>query len=198
MIFFIVKCKSGGAADVSLTTGFGSSGFTSFKNPSLTSCFPGIIELMTKAFKGFTYEGMDYKEDLRRRDMMDLPKYWHRDDAIILWDATFNYVKEMTDVFYVSDDDVLEDWELQAWVEDIFNHGFSQLEGTVKPGIGIPSKLNSKEELVILKTYKCNTNTQKCSRNTRWGICKRSSTPALSGTPSQTSTPLSENQDLKH
>ena len=123
----------------------------------LTSCFPGIIELLTKAFKGFTYEGMDYKEDLRRRDMMDLPKYWHRDDAIILWDATFNYVKEMTDVFYVSDDDVLEDWELQAWVEDIFNHGFSQLEGTVKPGIGIPSKLNSKEELVILKTYKCNT-----------------------------------------
>ena len=102
--------------------------------------------MLTKAYKG--YDGMDYKEDLRRRDMMDLPKYYHRDDAVMLWDATLNYVKEMVDAFYISDGDVLNDWELQAWVEDVFNQGFSQLARTVKPGLGIPSKINSKEELV--------------------------------------------------
>ena len=155
---------------MSLTTGFGSSGFTlpTFKrlnffplapliflgvNPNFE--FLGILELLIKTYKEFTYDQMDYKEDLKRRDMMDLPKYWHRDDAVILWDATLNYVKEMVDVFYTSDDDVLKDWELQAWVEDVFNHGYSQLAGTVKPGLGIPSKLNSKEELVhnINSTY---------------------------------------------
>ena len=104
--------------------------------------------MLTKTYKSLTYDGMDYKEDLKRRDMMDLPKYYHRDDAVMLWDATLNYVKEMVDTFYISDDEVLNDWELQAWVEDVFNHGFSQLDGTVKPGLGVPSKLNSKEELV--------------------------------------------------
>ena len=103
---------------------------------------------MTKTYKGFTYDTMDYKEDLKKRDMMDLPKYWHRDDAVMLWEATLNYVREMVDAFYISDDDVLKDWELQTWVGDVFNQGFSQLAGTVKPGLGVPSKLNSKEELV--------------------------------------------------
>ena len=108
----------------------------------------GILELLIKTYKSFTYDHMDYKEDLKRRDMMDLPKYWHRDDAVMLWEATLNYVREMVDAFYISDDDVLKDWELQTWVGDVFNQGFSQLAGTVKPGLGVPSKLNSKEELV--------------------------------------------------
>ena len=81
---------------------------------------------MTKAFKDFTYADMDYKEDLKRRDMMDLPNYWHRDDAVTLWDAVFNYVKEMIGIFYSSDKDVVEDEELQGWVEDVHKNGFSK------------------------------------------------------------------------
>merc|ERR1719500_2752603 len=91
----------------------------------------GILELLIKTYKSFTYDHMDYKEDLKRRDMMDLPKYWHRDDAVMLWEATLNYVREMVDAFYISDEDVLKDWELQTWVGDVFNQGFSQLAGTV-------------------------------------------------------------------
>ena len=80
-----------------------------------------------KAFKDFTYADMDYKEDLKRRDMMDLPNYWHRDDAVTLWDAVFNYVKEMIGIFYNSDKDVVEDEELQGWVEDVHKNGFSKV-----------------------------------------------------------------------
>ena len=83
--------------------------------------------MLTKAFKDFTYADMDYKQDLKRRDMMDLPNYWHRDDAVTLWDAVFNYVKEMIGIFYSSDKDVVEDEELQGWVGDVHKNGFSKV-----------------------------------------------------------------------
>ena len=58
----------GGAGDASLTTGFGSN---------------GIKELLAKAYKDMTFDDFHYPNHLKKRDMMDLPGFHHRDDAIV-------------------------------------------------------------------------------------------------------------------
>ena len=40
-----------------------------------------------------SWEDFDYPADLKRRDVMDLPGYHHRDDCIVLWDAILEYVQ---------------------------------------------------------------------------------------------------------
>jgi len=109
----------------------------------------GIIELVAKAYKNFTYDDLDYVHDLIDRDVFDLPNYHHRDDAIKLWDATYDYIKEMVDLFYLTDADVIEDWELQAWVKDVFTNGFGKMKDLSKPSLGFPSSLSNKDDLKI-------------------------------------------------
>jgi len=129
----VVLFAPGGAIDSTLAIGHGSN---------------GVLELITKAFQDFTYDDMNYVEDLKKRDVMDLPNFHHRDDSIKLWDTILEYVTEMVTNYYETDLDVLKDWELQSWVKDVFENGFGKMKGVKAPSLGFPSQLNSKAELV--------------------------------------------------
>ena len=129
----VVLFAPGGSIDTTLAVGHGSN---------------GVLELIGKAFKDFTYEDMNYVEDLKMRDVMDLPNFHHRDDCIKLWDAILEYVTEMVDNYYKSDMDVIQDWELQFWVKDVFENGFGKMKGVKAPSLGMPSGLGSKVALV--------------------------------------------------
>merc|ERR1712013_382483 len=129
----VVLFAPGGSIDTTLAVGHGSN---------------GVLELIGKAFKDFTYEDMNYVEDLKKRDVMDLPNFHHRDDCIKLWDAILEHVTEMVDNYYKSDMDVMQDWELQFWVKDVFENGFGKMKGVKAPSLGMPSGLGSKAALV--------------------------------------------------
>ena len=129
----VVLFAPGGAIDTTLAIGHGSN---------------GVLELITKAFQEFTYEDMNYVEELKARDVMDLPNFHHRDDCMKLWDAILEYVTEMVSNYYETDLDVLMDWELGMWVKDVFENGFGKMKGGKAPSLGLPSRLNSKAELV--------------------------------------------------
>ena len=120
--------------------GHGSGGATGKKG--------GVLQQIMKAFKDFTYDNMNYVEDLKKRDVMDLPNFHHRDDSIKLWDAIQEYVTAMVDNYYGTDVDVLRDWELVFWVKDIFENGFGKMKGVKAPSLGFPSTISSKVELV--------------------------------------------------
>ena len=94
----------------------------------------------------FNIEDLNFR--LKTRDVMDLPNFHHRDDCIKLWDALLEYVTEMVANYYETDLDVLMDWELQFWVKDVFENGFGKMKGVKAPSLGLPSRLNSKAELV--------------------------------------------------
>ncbi|XP_052761946.1 allene oxide synthase-lipoxygenase protein-like [Mya arenaria] len=56
--------------------------------------------------------------DLRTRGVADtdiLSQYYFRDDALALWELIEVYVTRYLKLYYTSDEDVAEDWELQAW-----------------------------------------------------------------------------------
>uniref|UniRef100_A0A8C3A570 Arachidonate 12-lipoxygenase n=1 Tax=Cyclopterus lumpus TaxID=8103 RepID=A0A8C3A570_CYCLU len=55
------------------------------------------------------------------------------------------FVTGMVGLYYQSDHDVQEDLELQAWIRDISQEGFTEL-----PNFGLPSKLGTREELSTL------------------------------------------------
>ena len=128
-----VLISPGGVGDVSLTVGHGSN---------------GIIETLTKAYQNYSYKDMNYKNNLIQRDVMELPRFHHRDDAIKLWDATLSYMQDMVDHFYKSDSDVIEDWEVQAWVKDVFDNGFGKMKHLQEASLGVPSSLVTKADLV--------------------------------------------------
>ena len=82
--------------------------------------------------------------------MLDLPGFHHRDDALLLWDAILDYVTDMMNLFYERDADVVADWELQGWVKDVSENGFGMIEDVQFPSLGVPQRLETKQELVML------------------------------------------------
>jgi len=119
----------GGAADVSITTGQGSQGMT---------------QLMSKSFKEFKYDDLDFPGNLKSRGVENLPNYHMRDDALLLWTAIQEYVNNMMDLYYESDEDVKGDGELKNFVEDLALNGFKGIDD------GMPRNLSSKEEMCTL------------------------------------------------
>ena len=42
-----------------------------------------------------------------------------------------------------------EDWEVQAWVQDVHENGFGMIKDSKEATLGLPSKLDNKEKLVM-------------------------------------------------
>ena len=61
----------------------------------------------------------DYEKSVEERDVMDLPNYFARDDALALWKTLKEYVTDVIDIFYLNDNDIKEDKELALWMKDI-------------------------------------------------------------------------------
>lgn len=81
-------------------------------------------ELSVKAVQGFPYGFNDsmLPATLARRgvdNVGQLPDYPYRDDALLVWDAIHNWVEGYLDLYYLSDQDVVEDTELQAWLAEL-------------------------------------------------------------------------------
>lgn len=68
----------------------------------------------------------------------------YRDDALLLWNCILQWVGDYISAFYISDDDVVNDYELQNWGEEIVTHGrikgFGEPHGTARSGKWVCSK----------------------------------------------------------
>ena len=129
-----VLTAPGGSADVSLSVGHGSA---------------GVKELLVKCFKEMDWDDFDYPKHLRDRDVMDLPGYHHRDDSIKLWEVILEYVQALVDAFYENDKDVVQDMEIQDWVQDVHNNGFGNMKDLKRKSLGVPARLETKNDLVM-------------------------------------------------
>jgi len=105
-----------------------------------------LFKIIMKGFELWNFKESNPKTNLEIRNITnnpkDLPRYYYRDDGLLLWDAIFSFVKEVIDIFYKDDSDIGNDFELQAWVKEVVDIGF---HGDNK---GFPSKIESKQELI--------------------------------------------------
>ncbi|HEY8186185.1 MAG TPA: lipoxygenase family protein [Pyrinomonadaceae bacterium] len=106
----------------------------------------GSVQLIENAYKNWTFDDMDFPKNLKNRgvDRGDLlPYYPYRDDGMLIWDLLGQYVQEYLDLYYLSDDDVINDYELQAWA--------AQLGGATDAGAGkvpgFPPQIGTREQL---------------------------------------------------
>lgn len=82
----------------------------------------GQNQMVTELFKNFDFQNYDPTVDFEKRGVSDatlLPEFYYRDDALQVWAADLQYVESMLGLFYTSDEDVVNDFELQAWVTEM-------------------------------------------------------------------------------
>ncbi|XP_029310267.1 arachidonate 12-lipoxygenase, 12S-type [Cottoperca gobio] len=105
----------------------------------------GLLILAQREYKVLTYRSLQPCNDFTDRGVNQLPKYFYREHGMMLWDAILSFVSSIVNLYYQSDQDVQEDLELQAWIRDITEEGFTEL-----PKFGLPSTLSTREELSTL------------------------------------------------
>jgi arachidonate 15-lipoxygenase len=109
----------------------------------------GSVDLINNAYKNWTFDDMDFPTNLAKRgvDKQDaLPYYPYRDDGMLIWDLLGNYVNEYINLYYLSDDDVTQDYELQDWA--------AELSGNLDTGAGkvpgFPGTIETREQLATI------------------------------------------------
>lgn len=86
----------------------------------------------------------------QRFSLNNILGFFNREDALVLWEAISSFIREIMGVYYHSDNDVVEDKELQAWIKDTHDNGFPSGEGHVDHQF--PQKLGSLDDLIKVLT----------------------------------------------
>uniref|UniRef100_A0A7N6ANM5 Arachidonate 12-lipoxygenase n=1 Tax=Anabas testudineus TaxID=64144 RepID=A0A7N6ANM5_ANATE len=105
----------------------------------------GLLILAQREYKMLTYRSLQPHLDFADRGVSQLPKYFYKEHSLMLWEAIHSFVSGMVHLYYPSDKDVQEDLELQAWMRDISQEGFTEL-----PSFGLHSTLCTRQELSTL------------------------------------------------
>jgi arachidonate 5-lipoxygenase len=100
-------------------------------------------------------------EDLKTRGLDDLnvlPCYHFRNDAILLYNAIKNYVKKYVDLYYKNEQLLIEDQEIQNWVQELVKERNDSEGGVGILGVPGNGKLTNNEQLTLIVTsiiYTC-------------------------------------------
>ncbi|XP_045181550.2 polyunsaturated fatty acid 5-lipoxygenase-like [Mercenaria mercenaria] len=95
----------------------------------------------------------DLLSDLKTRGVYDpdnpklLPHYYYRDDAIKLYECIYSYVRKYLNLYYKSDADVKEDYELQNWRKELVTP--IEEKGLGILGVyGVDDKFTTKQQVI--------------------------------------------------
>uniref|UniRef100_A0A4W3I5Y1 Arachidonate 12-lipoxygenase n=1 Tax=Callorhinchus milii TaxID=7868 RepID=A0A4W3I5Y1_CALMI len=103
---------------------------------------PGMVMFGQRGFRALTYRSLCFPENIEERGVGSLRDYYYRDDGLLIWAAIRKYVESVLGLYYLTDQDVVNDEELQAWLTDVVEEGFQEL-----PDIGFSRVFRSREEL---------------------------------------------------
>ena len=122
-------------------------------------------ELLSRAYwgKGLVtdYEGEPwqfYKKalpySLESRGVQDLPNYYYKDDALLMWDATKKYVSDVLKNHYKDKQAVENDEQLQAWKNELISPDAGTIKGLLPPDKAsqLTGKLNNVDNLIEIVT----------------------------------------------
>ena len=111
----------------------------------IVPCEMGTLSsFIGKGLRKFNIKGDSFPNSLQKRHVEDPALFYpYRDDGKLVWDAISRFTREYCELYYLSDQDVLDDYELQAWGGEI---GGSLEQG--KMGVsGFPTEFKSVDEV---------------------------------------------------
>lgn len=115
----------------------------------------GMMHLCKKFNDTWDFNTYVVPEDIKARKVDDataLPKYYYRDDALKVWGIIEGYVRSLINDFYASDQEVVRDEELQAWIAEC-------QKGTTWKNLPVNAegKFETREQVTRLLTIIINT-----------------------------------------
>lgn len=164
----------------------------------------GMMELIVRKNKTWRLdEDGTLPEDLKKRGVDDktrLPKYYYRDDALQLYHAIKQYVENYLGIYYLRDEDVVNDYEIQAWRNEMVAPTFE--EGLAMLGVfGNNNKFETKGQLastLVSLIFICSAEHAAVNFLQFDTYAYLPNYPAqLNGVPPQDKTPLTEEDLLK-
>ncbi|XP_077057679.1 polyunsaturated fatty acid 5-lipoxygenase-like [Siphateles boraxobius] len=106
----------------------------------------GMAEVIKRGMETLSYESLCFPADIDARGMKDTPKYYYRDDGMMIWDAIHNFVSAVVKIYYDSDETVQRDEEIQGFVEDCHS---GMKKSQIKCVLSLfPDSLKTREELI--------------------------------------------------
>ncbi|XP_061125676.1 hydroperoxide isomerase ALOXE3-like [Syngnathus typhle] len=103
----------------------------------------GTLELMARAQDELTYTSLCLPDDIRSRGLESIPNFYYRDDGLKIWDIIHKFVLGVVGHYYRSNNEVVQDSELQAWIQEIFTRCFLG-----KKSSGCPEAFRNVQEVV--------------------------------------------------
>lgn len=107
--------------------------------------------MMKYYYKNYHLDTLNIPKVLERSGINpdNIPDYCYGQDTLKLWKIIGNYVKEIVNLFYTSNKDVIEDEELQEFAHEVAHEGFGWEDKNLR---GIPDKFTTREEVIELCT----------------------------------------------
>ncbi len=122
-------------------------------------------ELLSRAYWGeglsTDYQGEPwefYKKalpySLESREVKDLPNYYYKDDALLMWKATKKYVSDVIKNHYQTNQAVENDDKLQAWKNELISPDAGTIKGLLPPekASQLTGQLNNVDDLIEIVT----------------------------------------------
>lgn len=92
--------------------------------PAFGKMFPcdndALVAFMGEGMRSYSFKEFLLPRDLERRHVMDQRLvYPYRDDGLLMWEEIERFVSEYIKVWYKTDADVQQDYELQKWAQEL-------------------------------------------------------------------------------
>lgn len=86
-------------------------------------------ELVREAHLAWQFDDNNPDKIFDIRGVADIPDFPFRDDTKLLWQAVNKWVSAYVNIYYPTDTDLLEDYELQAWVNEMVSPNYAKVGG---------------------------------------------------------------------
>jgi len=102
-------------------------------------------ELVRQAHLAWQFDDNNPDSIFDIRGVADIPDFPFKDDTILLWQALQKWVSSYLDVYYPDTQSMLNDYELQAWINELVSPNYAKVGGMR----GLKATGNDKQPYVI-------------------------------------------------
>ena len=93
----------------------------------------GNKQLIINCSRSYKFDNRFFLNDLKSRNMIDHNiNYYYYDDGLLIYESIKSYIEQMIDTFYQNDREIVDDYELQNFIDEIISDGNINFDRSIK------------------------------------------------------------------